>query len=105
MGTWPGEWDKYCQFYGIDTDRERFDMPCDSWRFKRHADSMKIIQIVYWYNQLERGELTRRSITASDGLRRAAGGGRSAVQRRVVGVPALAGDAAACPVGKVGPAM
>jgi hypothetical protein len=26
----PGEWDKYCQFYGLDYDREEHDLPCDS---------------------------------------------------------------------------
>ena len=54
-----GDWDKYCEFYGLDYDRERHDMPCASWVFKRDKRSMHMVRIVYWYNQLERGELTR----------------------------------------------
>ena len=42
----PGEWDKYCQFYGLDYDREEHDLPCDSWRFKTHPGSMT--PIWYW---------------------------------------------------------
>jgi hypothetical protein len=53
----PGEWDKYCQFYGIDYDRDSHDMPCDSWRLKSPVDHMP--QIWYWYSEMNRGAMTR----------------------------------------------
>ncbi len=51
------DWIKYCRFYNLDSKREEYDLPCDSWRFQERLFGMT--QIVYWYNKLERGELTR----------------------------------------------
>jgi len=53
----PEEWFQYCRFYGLDWDRKKYDLPCDSWRV--HERLFGMTQIVYWYNKLERGELTR----------------------------------------------
>ena len=53
----PGEWDKYCQFYDLDYDRDSHDMPCDSWRFKTRPFGMA--KIWYWYSEFQRGAMTR----------------------------------------------
>ena len=53
----PGEWDKYCQYYGLDYDRDDNEMPCDCWRFKTRPFGMS--QIWYWYSEFQRGAMTR----------------------------------------------
>jgi hypothetical protein len=53
------EWIQYCRFFDFDLDREQYDMPCDSWRFELPEDRFYMTQIVYWYNKLERSEITR----------------------------------------------
>ena len=81
-----GDWDKYCEFYGLDYDRERHDMPCDSWRFKSPVDHMP--QIWYWYSEMRARRDDARGVSPPRvGLRRAAGGGWFVVQRRVGGCP------------------
>ena len=52
------EWDKYCQFYDLDYDRDSHDMPCDSWRFKTRPFGMA--KIWYWYSEFQRGAMTRK---------------------------------------------
>ncbi len=51
------EWNRFCRFYDFDADRDKYEMPCNSWHVKDRHGTM--VPVAFHYCELQRGAITR----------------------------------------------